>query len=48
MTLSLKILMITSEHNSEDCFCVGFPHTLSGAAIFLSLFIYLFVYESQV
>ena len=23
-------------------FCVGFPHTLSGAAIFLSLFIYLY------
>ena len=35
---------LTQEVNPQKLidFCVGFPHTLSGAAIFLSLFIYLY------
>ena len=32
----------SSDHARSIINCVGFPHTLSGAAIFLSLFIYLY------
>ena len=42
----LKRAIIWANNGSStrklDRFCVGFPHTLSGAAIFLSLFIYLY------
>ena len=36
-----------TSHNKNGRFCVGFPHTLSALVIFIYLFIYLFVLESQ-